>query len=509
VDIHSLAIKEDSVLKVRRAVQEDFCVTAFTPPRICSVPPQLTSLGREAIELAASAGLVLDPWQQYVLDQALGRRGSMWSAFEVGLVVARQNGKGAILEARELAGLFLFGEKLIIHSAHELATSKEHFLRIISLVEGNDEFTRRVKSVSRTNGDEGIELYGPKGSRISGGQRLKFRSRSTRAGRGFSGDLVVLDEAMILSEATLGAILPVVSARPNPQVWYTGSAVDQFVHEDGVVFARLRERGIKGGDPSACFMEWSTDAGTPDDVTPAMAVDPAVWASANPGLGVRIAASHVANEQRSMDARTFAVERCSAGDWPPTDGTAGGVIDPARWDALADFDSKIAGSLVLAFDVAPDRHSAAVAAAGTRPDGTQHVEVLRAGRGTGWVVNYVAEKAAKHNAAAVICDAASPAASLLHQFADFDIEVDALSAPDHAKACGLFFDLVAQKAVRHLGTAELSAAVRGATKRPLGDAWAWSRRSSLVDISPLVAATLALWGAATDPGEGELLMAYA
>jgi hypothetical protein len=28
----------------------------------------------------------------------------------------------------------------------------------------------------------------------------------------------------------------------------------------------------------------------------------------------------------------------------------------------------------------------------------------------------------------------------------------------------------------------------------LGDAWAWSRKSSAVDISPLVACTLALFG---------------
>jgi hypothetical protein len=35
--------------------------------------------------------------------------------------------------------------------------------------------------------------------------------------------------------------------------------------------------------------------------------------------------------------------------------------------------------------------------------------------------------------------------------------------------------------------------VKGAAKRPLGDAWAWSRKSSGVDISPLVAITLAVW----------------
>jgi hypothetical protein len=58
-------------------------------------------------------------------------------------------------------------------------------------------------------------------------------------------------------------------------------------------------------------------------------------------------------------------------------------------------------------------------------------------------------------------------------------------------------DAAAQGEVRHLATAELIAALDGALKRPLGDAWAWSRKSSSVDISPLVAATLALWGLRT------------
>ena len=33
----------------------------------------------------------------------------------MGLICSRQNGKGALLEARELAGLFLLGEELILH----------------------------------------------------------------------------------------------------------------------------------------------------------------------------------------------------------------------------------------------------------------------------------------------------------------------------------------------------------------------------------------------------------
>ena len=65
------------------------------------------------------------------------------------------------------------------------------------------------------------------------------------------------------------------------------------------------------------------------------------------------------------------------------------------------------------------------------------------------------------------------------------------------------YDTVDEKGLRHLGGLELRQAVKGATKRPLGDAWAWSRRNSTVDISPLVAATLALWGHSNFGGESD------
>lgn len=93
-------------------------------PRVSSVPEYVSSAGTEAIELASSAGLHLDDWQQFALTSMLGERADgKWAAFETALIVARQNGKGSVLEARELAGLYLFGEQLILHSAHEFQDS--------------------------------------------------------------------------------------------------------------------------------------------------------------------------------------------------------------------------------------------------------------------------------------------------------------------------------------------------------------------------------------------------
>ena len=461
-------------------------------PRVESVPPYLSSSGDEAVELAALAGLVLDPWEEHVLRHSLGEReDGRWAAFEVGLVVSRQNGKGAILEARELAGLFLLGERLIIHSAHQFDTSLEAFRRLLSLVEDTPELDRKVKRVSRSHGEEGIEL--------KNGQRIRFRTRTKGGGRGFSGDCLVLDEAMYLPESAHGALLPTLSARPNPQVWYTGSAVDQFVHEHGVVLARVRDRGLRGDSPSLAYFEWSAEGSDPSAAPDDVACSPEVWAAANPGLGIRISPSHVSNELASMDARTFAVERLGIGDWPPADGSGTWrVITQDDWAALADENSLALDPVCLSFDVTPDRAYSSIAAAGSRPDGLGHVELVEHKRGTGWVAERLAELTRTHRVEKVVCDGSGPAASLLAALAQANIEVTVVSAKEHAQACGHFFDAVEQARFRHLGDPDLLAAVRGAVKRPLGDAWAWSRKTSSVDISPLVACTLALWGGLAD-----------
>src|SRR5215207_3560166 len=208
-------------------------------PRISALPDFWESSGSEVVEVAAAAGLILDPWQVFAVEQACGmREDGQWAAFQVGINVARQNGKGSILEARELAGIFAFEERLIVHSAHEQATSSEHFRRLLDLIETVPDFDQRVLKVARGKGMEGIELRG--------GQRILFKTRTGGGGRGFTGDFVVLDEAMMLPDTFMAALVPTMAARSktgNPQLWLTGSSVDQMNSKhDGVVFARLRKR---------------------------------------------------------------------------------------------------------------------------------------------------------------------------------------------------------------------------------------------------------------------------
>ena len=68
-------------------------------PRIKLVPTCVSrELGNEAVEFCASVGLELDDWQAMVLRDAHGvDEEGRWAAFEVGVNVSRQNGKGGIL----------------------------------------------------------------------------------------------------------------------------------------------------------------------------------------------------------------------------------------------------------------------------------------------------------------------------------------------------------------------------------------------------------------------------
>jgi hypothetical protein len=166
-----------------------------------------------------------------VLEHALGQQADgSWSAPEVALVVPRQCGKSLVLAVRELFGLFVLGERLIFHSAHEFTTSLESFRLLLELIDADDELSGQVKRVSNSHGDEGLELID--------GRRIRFRTRTRGGGRGFSADCVVYDEAQMLAETSQAAMLPTLSARPNSQTIYSGTAVDQRSHEHGLVLAR-------------------------------------------------------------------------------------------------------------------------------------------------------------------------------------------------------------------------------------------------------------------------------
>jgi hypothetical protein len=464
-------------------------------------------VGDEACEFARRIGLTLDAEQELVLRESLGvRADGRWQTREVGLNVPRQNGKGEVLIARELFGLFELGEELVIHTAHEFKTSAEHFNRLESFVRENDELHRLVKR--RASGQIVGYRYshGEESITLQDGRRIEFKTRTKSAMRGFAGvSLLVLDEAMIISEAGHASALPIIrssKAERGPQVWYTGSAVDQEMHDHGVVWTRVRERGIAGGDDDLAYFEWSLDFEHPDDVPDAVADDVEAWRSVNFALASgRVMEDHMAWERRALSDRAFKVELLGVGDWPATDGSAEVLVSQEEWAAVCDPDAVLVDPVCIAFDVSPERHSSVVAA-GRSERGEWMVEVIHSRAGTGWLVDRLVELYRGHEVAEVVCDGFGPAAAIANRVDEAGIKIRRMDSGDYGKACGLFVDQVGERTLRHLGQQELDSAVRGAKARPLVDRWAWSRTKSTVNISPLVAATLALWSASeNDVGE--------
>jgi phage terminase large subunit-like protein len=444
-------------------------------PRLLSVPrPHAPAdAGQEAVELAAKAGLHLDPWQRLVLCEALRENARTWAAFEVGLIVPRQNGKGSVLEALELAALFLpdpdAPPPLILHSAHEFKTSAEHFRRMRDLIDGSPQFRSKVRIVRTAAGSESIELHS--------GARLRFVTRTGGSGRGFSADLIVIDEAYNLTAEAMAAVLPTMSARPNPQVWYTSSAGMTSSEQ----LARVRERGMAGGDPSLAFFEWSAEDGADLD-------DPDVWATANPALGIRIPEHFVAAERAALPPEQFARERL--GMWADKDRRSS-AVDPDRWSTLADPSAERGTAPAFAVATAPDRSWSAVAVAWRRPDGRSQVMLADYRPGAAWVADRVADLRSRWGGS-VLVDTASRG---------LVPDASEPSTAAQAQAHNALADSVEAGTVRHGDEPALNTAVRAARWRPQGDSRVLDRKGS-ADISPLVAAALAVHGLTTAPATG-------
>ena len=479
-------------------------------PRLESLPANVrfTNAAEDTIELAALAGLHLDDWQKYVMGGMLGRdENKLWSAFEVLLIVSRQNGKGSILEARELAGLFLFpSDRLMIHTAHEHKTASEHFRRVWSLIEFTPELSKKIARHSTAYGREFIEtkaaptiILGAGGSEIrrQDGKRLLFIARSTGSGRGFTGDLLVYDEDMILDAGSVSASLPSLSARPNPQVIYAGSAG----LPTSTQLAAVRRRGEAGTSTRLFFAEWSAELC--DDYCPADCTkhdDPdaeETIAKANPSYNIRIRPSFIESEREAfvgMDEEYYR-ERLGVGTYPaPADGW---FVIPKRWFTKTldktDNPPRVTKP-VFAIDVNPNRSKAAIAVAGERPDGRRGVQVIDYRENLGWIVKRVTELHAKWKPKTWIIDKRAAAGSLITELTNAGIPVEYLQASQVAHSCGLIFDAFKEGDVVHYGQTELRAAIAGVDKRKLSESWAFDRINSGVDISPLMAVTFAHWG---------------
>lgn len=457
-----------------------------------SAPRYVRTLGPEVADLCSMVGFPPDLEQRLLLDDtfALDSRG-LSAAFEVAAIACRQNLKTGWMKQAALGFLFITDQRLVVWSAHEFATAQEAFRDMETLITGSDMLRKRVKAIHRGNGDEAIELYDDR--------RLIFKTRTKGGGRGLSGDKVFLDEGFALQPLHMGALLPTLSARPDPQILYGSSA---GLASSGVLRA-LRDRGRAGSSARLAYAEWCAPEGGCAThgcdhhigVEGCAFDDVENWAAANPTMRKRITVAYIAAERQALDPEEFGRERMGRWDEP-----SGEMVVPApSWADCLDTGSQIVSDPVFALDVSPSRSWAAIAVAGMRSDDLPHVEVTSSAGvvdhrpGTDWVVPRLVELKARWPGMRLVIGSGSAAESLVPALVEFELVF--LKAGDVAAGCGLFFDLATTKGLRHLGQAALTAALAAARKN-IDDgesAWRWGRRRSSQDISALYAGTLALW----------------
>lgn len=459
---------------MRTTSSSTVCLPRWATPRT----PERPTLGPVATKIAAELQTPLMPWQQQVLDVALevDPATGLFVYREVGLTVPRQSGKTTLLLVLILLRAIMEPGQQIRYTAQTGSDARKKWMDDWLPVLEPSKFGRLFR-VRLTNGHEAL-LF--RNGSIQG-----LLATTKKTGHGGSIDLGILDEAFAHPDARLEqALKPAMITRPQPQLWVVstaGTAEDSpYLWEKVETGRQLAGAGVTEG---VAYFEWSAD----ENSDPA---DPETWRSCMPALGRTASEEAVAADFASMSLSEFC--RAYLNRWMTA--RTDPVIPLDVWARLIDPESEANDPVAFAFDVTPDRSRSAIAAAGVRPDGRVHLEIVDHRAGTGWVAQRLAELVESHHPAGIYCDPSSPAGSLLPDLALREVNVEPVKAKEHAQACGMLFDAAVEDRLRHLGTPELTAALDGATKRPLADAWAWSRRGSSVDISPLVASTLALWG---------------
>ena len=457
-------------------ISSDVCRPLHSTPR----SPDRRTLGPALAEVADALGIRLMPWQRHVADVALELRPDGRPAYrQVVLSVPRQSGKSTLLLALVMHRMLAMGPAKIAYCAQTGADGRKKLEQDYLPAIKRSPFAKMVRP-KLTNGQEQIVVERT-------GSRMLIVPPTATSVHGQTLDLAIIDEAFaFVDDVVEQAMKPTLATRPDGQFWVVSTAGTAASHylwhkiETGRQMAGSTDSGV-------ALFEWG--AGEDVDVD-----DESTWPSFMPALDHTIPIEVVRAEKATMPRSEWLRAFCNR--W--TNASHDAVIPLASWQACCDPASVAGDRLVFAADVTPDRSMSAMAVASVRPDGLTHLEIVDHHQGTAWLAGRAADLVARWGGS-VMLDAGGPAGSLVHDLGARGVPVSAVAAGDVGKACGWLLDQVLASRVRHIGQRPLDVAVEAASRLTVGDSWRWSRRSSAVDISPLVASTLALWGVTNQP----------
>lgn len=465
-------------------------------PRIRIEPPRSDTDGDGAAQLMQAYSSPLDDWQKLVVDCWLGTdSNSNYTATSCGISVSRQNGKNFCIEARELYGLLVNGER-ILHTAHQVRTAKRSFRRLCGIFEDakkHPELAKMVKSIRYAQGEEAIMLHN--------GGMIEFCARSRQAARGYDGiSLVVFDEAQELLDEQVEAIMATLSASTTGtrQVIYAGTP--PYPGCIGEVFRRFRQACItadgNGENLHSAWHEWGIAA---DDLEGIDLADKKLWYEANPALGVRLTLEFTEEEYRTLSPAGFARERL--GFWAKpieAESRETPAIPEEIWDGCMSQELRPEGKTAYGVKFSADGSEVVLAGAVIPATGSARISLLArepVSMGLTWLANWLAPR--YHQASCVVIDGRNGADLLIDKIRSVWVFKDSVIKPgtgDYIAAVSLLMnELNEQNVTWYAEQEELRDSAITATKRKIGTAWGLGGQNS----APIEACALALWGAKT------------
>ena len=454
-------------------------------PTVRIAPNSVRSDENDAIKVLRIGGVRLDPWQENVLHDWMGRTADgTWTSGSCGLSVPRQNGKSFVVQGRAIPGMLLFGES-VIYTAHLQKTATETFEELKAFFE-HPKIKKYVKEIRSALGREAIVL--------KNGCRIKFIARTRNGGRGQHGDLLIFDEAQELDDTQQASFLPAISASSNPQTIYLGTPPDE--NTPGTVFRKFREK-TKTGSTQNTWTEFSVDE--IGDVH-----DQSRWAKSNPALGRRIRLSTIQTEVDQMSEDTFARERL--GWWAPLPEKEEDeyALDESDWMKCKSSEMKPEGKTAYGIKFTADGTEVILAGCVLKSDGTARISLIDrqpVALGTRWLADWLNQRYGV--ASCVVIDGKNGVDFLIDRISDVwrykgsVIKVRANNVIDAASR--LAAGVKEHTLTWYEKQTALSDSAVSSIKRPIAGGWGFGG----TDSAPIEACALALWGASTckrDPG---------
>lgn len=428
----------------------------------------------------------LDPWQQGLVTAALGKRADGLYAAGIGGVVAsipRQVGKTYTIGALCFALAMVTPGTLILWTAHRTRTHAETFGSMAGMAE-RPSIKPHVASVRRANGEQMIVFRN--------GSRILFGARESGFGRGFAKvDVLIFDEAQILTEKAMEDMVPATNAAPNGLVFMIGTPPRPS--DPGEVFTLRREAALSGDDPDVMYVELSADEGANPD-------DRAAWRRANPSYPHRTGEGAILR-MRKLLGSVESFRREGLGIWDKRQ--VGRRAFPAGVWAKRVGDAPASGVRSFGVKFTPDGSHVAVAGAIKSADGRVHVDGIREAPmsdGTQWLVDFLVER--KDSAAQIVIDGKSGVGYLVNALRAEGVGKLTIQVPtvDQAIAAhGMLDRAVVQGEFTHSAQDDLSEQAEHAIRREIGKAggFGWAPEHEDGSVALLDAVTLAFYAAKT------------